>query len=416
MKIPIQIFGLCFFLPASVLAQSFRYKAQVAPVTQSGYHRIELSPDVVGNLQDGLGDVRLYDRQKREIPYILTRQTGAEATAFIPFDVIQKTNVPNVGTTVIVKRPTRQPITAIGVEIQNTNVLKKATLSGSNDANNWYALDDAISLGMNNNSTTTTSLQTLTFPLSDYAYFRLIVTDSTSAPLNILRVGNYGQTSASARYTPITGLQFTQHDSIDHYTYLMLNRSSPARINRLTVHISGPAQFRRQVVVGHNVTETIPRKRHRRSVIRQSFDPLFTFALSSAGDTTIPLPGLLTDKLCLRIANNDDPPLKVSAIDAAQVTTYLTANLLADSTYHIQFGSSHTAGPVYDLAYFKNQLSGTLPVLSVGAVTGIRESSVSNVPEVSKYTVWGATLIVLLLLGAMTYRLLNEPKNSQQDA
>ncbi|WP_375446017.1 DUF3999 family protein [uncultured Fibrella sp.] len=416
MKIPVQILGLCFFLPACTLAQSFSYKAPVSPVTRSGYHRIGLSPDVVGQLQDGLGDIRLFDGQKREVPYILTRQTGLEATAFIPFEVVKKTNVPSVKTTVIVKRPSRQPIQSISVDIQNTNVLKKATLSGSNDASNWYALDDAVQLGRTSNATTTSSLQTISFPLSDYTYFRLEVNDSTSAPLNLVRIGSFGQTGTAARFTKIPDLRFTQIDSSDHNTYLVFSRPTPARIDRLTIRVSQPAQFRRQASVGHNFSETIVRKRRSRPATRQSFDPLIPFAISSSGDTIIYLPGLRTDKLCIRIANGDDPPLQIRSIGASQLTTYLTANLLADSTYHIEFGDQATAGPVYDLAYFKNQLSGTLPVVAVGAVTAAHEASISNVPKANKYTVWAATIVILLLLGAMTYRLLKETPNRQTDA
>lgn len=416
MTIPVQVLGLCFFLPACTLAQSFSYKAPVAPITRSGYHRIELSPDVLGQLHDGLGDIRLFEGQKREVPYVLTRQTGTEATAFIPFETIKKTNVPGLKTTVIVKRPSRQPIQSIGVEIQNTNVMKKATLSGSHDASNWYALDDAVRMCRNSNATTTTSLQTISFPLSDYTYFRLDINDSTSAPLNVLRIGNFGQTSTTARYTNIPGLRFTQIDSSDHYTYLLLNRPAQARIDRLQIRVGQPMQFRRQAEVGHNFSETIVRKRRSRPILRQSFDPLFAFTISSVGDSTVELPGLQTDKLCVRIANGDDPPLQIRAIEAAQLTTYLTANLLADSTYHIEFGNLATAGPVYDLAYFKNQLSGTLPVVSVGAITGRYEPSVGNVPGTSKYTVWAATIIILLLLGAMTYRLLKETSNRQPEA
>lgn len=417
MTIRAQFVRLLFFLllPFYTVAQHFQYQAQVKPVAQSGYHRLELPPDVLGRLHNGLGDLRLFDSQQREVPYLLTRQTGSEATAFKAFEVVTKTNVPNVATTLVVRRATRQPIQLIGVEMQNTNVGKKAALSGSNDGTNWYALDESVWLGRNSNSSTTTTLQTISFPLSDYAYFRLVVNDSTSAPLNIRRVGSYGQTNASARYTPIPGLQFTQQDSSDHYTYLMLDRASPARIDRLTIHVSSPAQFRRQVTAGYTFMETGRRKRHRRGKRGQSIEPLPTFTLSSSGDTSLQLPGVLTERLYLRIANGDDPPLQIRAIEAAQLTTYLTASLQANAAYQLQFGSNTALEPAYDLAYFKNQLSGKLPSASLGPLTdesgrSLTDSSADQPGQYAqyRYAVWAATGVVLLLLGFMTYRLLQE--------
>ncbi|MEZ0540385.1 hypothetical protein [Fibrella arboris] len=419
----LKLLFLCLLPACTAAQQSFLYRATVQPVAKSGYHRIELPPDLIGRLHEGLGDIRLYDGQKREIPYVLTRQTGVEATTFVAYDIVQKTNVPNVSTTVVVKRPSSQPITSLGIESQNTEVEKKATLSGSSDGKGWYALDDGIRLGHSNNSTTTATLQTITFPLSDYTYFRLVVNDSTSAPLNIRRIGNYGQTNASAQYTPIAGIQLAQCDSSDHFTYLTLNRPSPARIDRLTIHVSSPAQFRRQAALGYTFAETVTRKRRQRPLLRQSFGPLFDFTLSSTGDTTMTLPGLLTDKLCLRIANNDDAPLEISRIDAAQLTTYLTANLAADSTYQLQFGSMTAAVPVYDLAFFKNQLSGTLPIASVSKLTDWAGRSLSastddqaNQTDYQRVAVWAAILIVLLVLGIMSYRMLNETARKQRDA
>ncbi len=417
MKISNQTIGLllCLF-PLSVVAQSFDYKAQVGPVATSGYHRIELPPDVVGRLNDGLGDLRLYDARKREVPYLLSRNTGVDATAFAAFELLKKTSVPSVSTTIVVKRPNKQPIQAIGVEMKNTNVGKKAALSGSNDGNTWYAIDDAVWLGRNDNSTTTTTRQTISFPLSDYTYFQLTVNDSTSAPLNILRIGSYGQRSALARYTPIPGLRFTRRDSSDQYTYLMLDRPSPARLDQLTIHVSSPAQFRRQVAVGHNFTERIVRKRRNRPIFRQSFDQLLTFTLSSAGDTAIQLPGVLTDKLWLRIANGDNPPLQIQSLEAAQITTYLTAKLQAGASYQLQFGNRTTAAPVYDLAYFKNQLPRTLPMAPIGNIAAMNESIIRDVPARNNYLVWGATVAVLALLGAMTYRLMRETADQQRNA
>ncbi len=394
----------------AILAQSFRYQAQVGPVVQSGYHRIELPPDVLGRLQDGLADLRLYDGHKREVPYLLTRQTGVDATAFVAFGEVRRTGIPNVKTTIVVKRPDRQPIQAIGVELKNTNVGKKAALSGSNDGNTWYAIDDAVWLGRNSNSATTTTRQTIPFPLSDYPYFQLTVNDSTSAPLNILRIGSYGPRSALARYTPILNLRFTQRDSSDRYTYVLLDRPSPARLDRLTIRVGSPAQFRRQAAFGHNFTEQIVRNRRSRPILRQAFDPLLPFTLSSVGDTIIQLPGILTDKLCLRIDNGDNPPLQIRRIEAAQITTYLTASLQADSTYQLQFGNGNTPteAPVYDLAYFKNKLPDTLPAASVGPIRSAQETGRSDIIKRNTYLVWGATIAVLLVLGTMTYRLMKE--------
>ncbi|MCY7360367.1 MAG: hypothetical protein LH609_23500 [Rudanella sp.] len=54
---------LSFLILSPILshAQSFQFRADLAPVPQSGYHRVALPPAVVGHLNNTLGDIRLYD-------------------------------------------------------------------------------------------------------------------------------------------------------------------------------------------------------------------------------------------------------------------------------------------------------------------------------------------------------------------
>lgn len=405
---------LFFLLTSPVFAQ---YQAAVKPDQKSGYQRIDLSPDILGRLNDGLGNIRLYDGQRREVPYLLTRQTGSDGKAFVPFTIISTTSVAHAGTTLIVKRPNQQPIQTVSLAVKNTAVQKSAMLSGSPDGNVWYALDNNVVLGGKSSSTSTAYTETLSFPLTDYPYFRLQISDSTSAPLNILRVGSYGQITASAQYTPVPDLRFTQRDSSDHYTYLFLSRSSPARIDRLMVRVNSPAQYHRGAELGQLTPLVISRKR-KRSQIGQAFSTEARFVVSSTGDSVLNLPSVLTEKRCIRIANADDPPLQIRAIEAAQMRTYLVANLLANSTYTLEFGDKQLAAPVYDLTQFKANIPAVLPAATVGPMTAPDALVQKPSRKISPYMLWLAIGTVLAFLGYMSYQMLgniNERKDSTKN-
>ena len=418
---------LPFLLIASpVFAQ---YKADVAPAKTTGYQRIDLSIEVIGRLNYRLGDLRLYGGKRREVPYLLVRQTGTNGTAFLPFTIIEKTSIAHVSTLTI-KRPDKRPIRAMSLVVGNTDVQKSASLSGSPDGITWYALDNNIVLGGKSSITTTTYTETISFPLTDYPYLRLRLIDSTAAnslaaastvvastaaPLNIVRVGSHEQTpSSSAQYTSILGLRFRQIDSSDQHTYLFIDRPIPARIDRLSIRVSSPALFRRRAEFGQVFTQAIIRKRGQKRVER-SFDSEVDFTLSSTGDTTLLLPSVLTEKLCIRIANADDPPLQISAVSAAQITTYLVANLLADSTYTLQFGDKSTAPPVYDLAYFRDKLPAVLPVATVGMVIDSNTSVLKPLQKISPYMLWAGIGAVLLFLGYMSFQMLGKVKGMNNE-
>ena len=397
-------------LTSPLFAQNSPYRAQVGPVPTSGYYRINIPPNVLGRLTDGLGNIRLHGAGQYDVPYLLTRQMGAEAGTLVPFAVVAK-SMASKQTTLVVQRPAGPPVRSLSVEFTNTNVLKKATLSGSNDRQTWYALDEHIQLGRSSTAQTmaTSSVQTLSFPPVDYRYLRLIVIDSASAPLNILRLGNYSQSSTAAQYTPVPGLRFTQRDSSDHYTYLYINRPAPARIDRLTVQVRTATPFRRPVEIGRITTEVIRQRRRQRGTTRQFFEPTTSGTLRSENGNNVLITKLLTTDFCLRIANGDSPPLVVQAVGGEQITTYLTAHLLADSTYLLRFGNPALAAPVYDLTALHSQPAATLPVASVGPVIGsspLAKGAVVQSLFTNLYLLWGALTGVLVLLGAMTYSLL----------
>ncbi|MBO0934415.1 hypothetical protein [Fibrella aquatilis] len=392
-------------LSTPVFAQSFTYKVDVKPGVSSGYQRIMLSPDVLGRLNDQLGDMRLYDRRQREVPYLLVQQTGGEGMSFAPFTVVNKTSRGGVGT-LLLKRPDGRPIRSMSVVLKNAAVQKSAALSGSPDGVAWYALTNNLTLGGHSSDTSIEHTETISFPLTDYPYLRLQLADSTSAPLNIIRVGSYAQRpSVSAQYTPVDGLRFIQRDSSDHHTYLFIDRPTPARIDRLRIRVSSPALFRRRAEFGQVFTQTITRKRGQKRV-EHSFESAVGFTLSSTGDTTLQLPGVLTEKLCIRIANANDPPLQIGTIRADLLSTYIVANLLADSIYTLQFGSKTAAPPTYDLAYFKDKLPANLPVAAVGPVTDSSTPNPAKKPKLSAYALWAGITVVLLLLVYMSYQML----------
>ena len=398
---------LFLLFAAPVFAQSFDYKANVKPAHSSGYQRIALSSEIVGRLNDQLGDLRLYDARRREVPYLLVRQTGTDGTVFSPFTVVNKTSRKGVST-VVLKRPDGRLIRSMSVVRKNTAVQKAASLSGSPDGINWYALVSYVTLGGNSSDTSAEYTETISFPLTDYPYLRLQMADSTSAPLNLIRVGTYAEMpSVAAQYTPISGLRFTQRDSSDHHTYLFIDRPVPARIDRLSIRVSSPALFRRRAEFGQVFTQTITGKR-RQKRLEHSFNPEINFMLSSTGDTTLPLPNVLTEKLCIRIANADDPSLHISAIHADQISTYLVANLQKNSTYTLRFGDRSTTPPVYDLSYFKDKIPATLPIATVGPVVDKYTPSPGQAPEISAYALWAGITFVLLLLVYMSYQMLGK--------
>ena len=85
---PLHIIFLLLFLLGVInsRAQNFSYQAQLQEVTESGFHRIILNPDVESKVNPNDEDLRLFDSKLIEVPYVLeypTRTASKDSTTYV---------------------------------------------------------------------------------------------------------------------------------------------------------------------------------------------------------------------------------------------------------------------------------------------------------------------------------------------
>jgi len=391
----------------SSFGQSFQYQTSLPPTAAEGFYKIAVTPPVAAQLKTDFSDIRLYDSARREVPYLLEREEATQTRKlFREYEIVRKTMLPGGNTTLILRNPMRSKINNISLLIKNTNVRKKASLSGSNDAQTWYGLEDNYYLHSLYNRAATAEVNLLNFPLSDYEYYRLIINDSTSAPLNILLAGYYDTYSENGKYTLIPHVKFTQTDSIEvKQTFIYFRNLAPVHADKITWQINGPAYYWRQATL---YAAQFRQKRRRRTY--KTYEPVATFTLQSNKENLFALSSFKSDDFYLVIHNQDNPPLHITNIQFSFLNTYLVAALQKATPYYLAFGNEETSLPHYDLAYFKDSIPANLPVLTP---TSIKTRSTPSEQKsatlfTNKNIIWVAIILVIALLGFMSYRMLQE--------
>ncbi|WP_338872169.1 hypothetical protein WBJ53_27275 [Spirosoma sp. SC4-14] len=393
----------CVLITSVIRAQSFRLQARVDTVRQSGYYRILLPVDVVGQLNPNLTDIRLFASQQ-EIPYLLVQKPPVPATRFVEYELAMRTIQPHASTTLLIRNRAKSRISSLALVIRNTNVRKKLRLSGSTDTQNWYAIDDEIWLEPNSGHAAPTDTLTIHFPVNDYEYYQLVLNDSISTPLNILRIGYYQSTAQRGTYSVLPNLLLSQRDSSNQKTYIRLSRATATHFDKLIFVLNQSTPFHRRAEVGLITTR---KKKH--GHIEKWFEPIRSIELSSADSNVVYLPGIKTKDLYVVIDNGDSPPLSLRTIKAYQLTTYLLASLTAGTTYHLRFSASGAPAPTYDLSYFRANLPVAPPIIGVGPTTTLSPDTKKAVLWFSdSRIIWPVLGLVLLLLGFFSYRMLNE--------
>jgi len=386
-------------------AQSFQYRADLAPVATSGYHRIVLPPAVVGRLNNELGDIRLYDDQDREVPYVLNRANVGQSRQFESYPIVSRTSIPEKSTTLVVQPPGRMTIQQLTLLVKNTSISKPVRLSGSNDKQQWFGIADDLAIEPSDQTTSTSAVKRLYFPLSDYVYYRIELSDSLTAPLNILQIGRYKTSTSMAGYTPIDGLTIQQTDTkATAQTNIRLTFSESAHVDKLAIQVAQPTQYRRDAELSVYHERTVGQRQSKQSLIN-----IRTFTLSSVDSNVLVLPSIQTRELRLTIHNKDNLPLVIGRVQAYQLTTYLTANLTASTSYHLLFSSLAIDTPRYDLASFKASIPVNAPEIGIDKIGtfglhGVYKNSFWS----SRWLIWPALGLALAVLGWLSYRMVRE--------
>jgi hypothetical protein len=401
------VLSLVIFSPLC-FSQAYKAQAALPPVDRDGFYRVLLTPDISVHASEGFSNVRIFSDKGQEVPYLLETNSGSKVTdTFNEYIIEQKLQIEDSCTIIILSNNSDNPIHNISLLIRNAETTKEVTLSGSDDRQKWYALKEKFFLSNMNNTSGTSELKIVDFPLSSYRYYKLLINDKKSAPLNIIKAGHYVYTqSEGPSYFSVPGSKITQADSIkEKRTYVKISFDTLHLLDRIIWNISGSPFYLRNATL-FSVINRIDKKGR-----PEKFqDYISSFQLSSKSENVLYLPGIKVDNLVLVIENDDNPPLKNVDPSFYQLSRHVNVWLEKESAYVMKFGDASFNTPVYDIAFFKDSIPTDVPAIQAAPVSIIetQHEARSTTFFTSSLFIWSAIVVVIVLLGFMSVRLLRE--------
>src|SRR5580658_4169286 len=236
---------------------------------------------------------------------------------------------------------------------------------------------------------------------ADLSDLRIYKPDGTTVPY-VLRTSTHDRLNAGYQALPDPSIQ--RKDSSNKHSYYHLQYDDSYRIDRLSLTISDPILYKREIhiMAYRDSTDAVP-------VTSISIDP---------HDTAFRLPSVKARNLIIDIDNGDNPPLNITRVSSAQSEIYILTYLEYYSRvgFQLQTGHGEYGPPNYDLHYFTDSLSRhpldiglqailidklPQPARDTTAKTAIRTArSGSPVPANRKdaFFLWSILVIILLLL------------------
>lgn len=384
-----------YLLPGKTLAQP-GYRAALANPDTAAFYRIDLPYQVLGGACPDLADIRIVNNEGKEVAWLLKEEVESKHNVeFIPLSM--KISTLPKRTDVIITSEGK-PLSSFLLKMKNTDVNKEASLLGSNDTEKWFAVKNHIGLSSMNSTVATGGFLEIKFPLSDYQYYKLSISDSLSAPLNILSVGCVKTEAYSKKHLLPIPLTASHIRTKGKQTDIELVLPFKFQIERLDFYISSPRYYHRTLELSRPVADHSAAKL---SDEKGSPQPIF---FSAYGDT-----------LKLSVYNGDDQPLAIDSVKAFARKYYLIASLEKGVTYTLTYGDPKAEFPQYDLS-FEKFIPDSISRLALGNIEKTVVEQSSQQPEqpspwldfLKTYGIWIVIVIVIVQILWMVTKMLKK--------
>ncbi len=373
----------------------FSYRSELDTVRQAGWYKITLMPDLLAKCKEDLSDLRIRDSAGNPVPYVERSDLPVFTTEnFAAFPIFSNAKLVDSFTEVVAGNASAGNISSLLLVMKNVNAHRSAILSGSDDREKWFVIREHIELQEAGSDTADHYVQSISFPSSNYRFFKLILEDKGLLPVNILRIGVTSRSFTIGKYLGVPFPALTQKDSSDKHSYIMLQYRDRYRIDKLNLLLQGPPLFKRNIRVYDR---------------GKNGDRFVSEATLSPGITSFSIPSVKTNSLLLDIANEDNKPLVVQAVQTAQLNQYLLAFLQRGYGYSLLAGNEHAQAPEYDLKYFADSLTKDPQEILAGPLLPVRPGAAAIVSPRADHSglwLWGILSIVLLLLASLSYKMM----------
>src|SRR5438128_1955913 len=130
------IVSLLFYITAT--AQKFTVKANLQPVTATGFYSINIMPELSSLTATDFSDLRVADEQEQFLPYIIqTKQPSFFTRNYIKLPIIKNELTDSGRSVLVIENPGQEKIAGIALLIRNAAVTRMAAISGSDDMRRW---------------------------------------------------------------------------------------------------------------------------------------------------------------------------------------------------------------------------------------------------------------------------------------
>ena len=397
------LFGL-ISINSFAQTNGYAFYSQLDTVKKSGFYNIELGPAIHAQLKPDYSDVRIVNESGKWVPHVLHNGWVENTNHLLDFDLkFTKTEIQGMSTTIIVENESGI-ISNIGLSITNTDAERFCTLSGSNDQQNWFVINDSILIKPAPSAEKTINTFTINFPPSDYRFYKITINNKNKDPFLIK-----GITGSSAAYAqlPFYGRKKIENPAVNiiqkdsgKISYIKITQQQSFHVDKISLELSGVKYFNR------NASLFFPDGEDHSFIKPGRFIQTITISNNNTLEYNIAL--TKSSVFYLLINNEDNLPLKVNKAITYCSNHYLTTYLDSGTNYRLLLNNESAVPPKYDLTNLVNKKD-SFPLLVAGTPVQMPANNVTkSKTDDNKWLLWASIAAALLILIFFTGKMLRE--------
>ncbi|MCF6241355.1 MAG: hypothetical protein L3J74_08435 [Bacteroidales bacterium] len=399
---------LLFNLLSIAFAQDFKLEAKLEKIDESGFYKIKLSPELISAMENFPADIRIFDEENNEIPYIFKNYEDSKLAETLKYRKFQysKIKTSNKHKVISIVNNKNKIFSRFYILYKNGQNAYNLKLYGGNEKNKLKEIaTTAKTLRYNNLGEI---LELIDFQPCKYKYYRIQIDKYSTKYPQISKFGYIESTIPGKAYLKLENPDITQNDIKDKkISRIKISYDSPQSIDMININISNIDFYYRNTRI--QIKDSAVHKKKKNYYYRT----LKSFKLNSDCMPIVLLNNFRAKTFYLEIENKDNTALRVDSIECYQKKYYLITKLEKDKKYFLRVGNAQTQKPEYDLQYFTDKIP---KHLKVAEITGISQINyLKNVEnkgfQPDKKIIWIVIILIAGILLYITLRMLNKTDN-----
>lgn len=385
----------------------YEYKRSILEAKE-GWNVIDLPIDIFSNTNTKLSDLRIYsfdnnDNKSTEQPYILDIQEAISRQKDVKFKIINPTESENIFSYTF-ELSNEESVNNILLDFYNNNFDWKIHLEGSMDQNSWSTIVKDYRIVSLQNGETDFEYSNISISESKFNFYKISFRSSFQPKLEKATLSK--KTKSNSKYIsyPIQSSKI-EEDSELKTTTITIDLGKKLPVSQLKLNCSTENDYYRSFKI-QNIVDSFETD----TGWHYKYKTFYQGTINSFDGNVYKFHNRLVQKLQITINNYDNQPLTFVDYQLKGPNYRLISRLdhPVDELF-LYYGNSTAKSPRYDISYFKDKIPEEInkTVLGEPSYSPKGEATVGPFFK-NKWWLWGILLLVIVLLGTFTLRMLRE--------